>query len=120
MIFGNEGDAGYSSIPLVQGKRRQRATKSQVVKRSINFTGRRTSITLEDAFWNGVKEIAASRAVTVPNLVNSINCERQHANLSSAVRLFVLRYYRDQLFGSRTARSNDQTRASLNGNSQGC
>jgi predicted DNA-binding ribbon-helix-helix protein len=71
--------------------------KSQIVKRTISIPGRKTSISLEDAFWNGLKEIAASRDVPLPYLVEQIERAREHDNLSSAIRLFVLRYYRDQL-----------------------
>jgi len=62
-------------------------------KRSIRVDGRKTGITLEPAFWDGLNEIAAERGVSVSDLVTGINSERQHANLTSAVRLFVLRHY---------------------------
>lgn len=68
--------------------------KSQVVKRSIVIAGHKTSVSLEDAFWKGLKEIAGSREVTLSDLVSSIDSERQHGNLSSAIRLFVLDHYR--------------------------
>lgn len=70
--------------------------KSQVVKRSIVIAGHKTSVSLEDAFWNGLKEIAVSRNVALSDLVSSIDKERKHGNLSSAIRLFVLDYYRGQ------------------------
>src|SRR5262249_34924131 len=69
---------------------RRAAMKSTVSKRSIVFAGRRTSVSLEDAFWSGLKEIARGRGATVSDLVAMIDADRQHANLSSAVRLFVL------------------------------
>jgi len=69
--------------------------KSQVVKRSIVIANHKTSVSLEDAFWNGLKEIAAGRNVPLSDLVSSIDSERQHGNLSSAIRLFVLDYYRN-------------------------
>lgn len=68
--------------------------KSQVVKRSIVIAGHKTSVSLEDAFWNGLKEIAVSRNVALSDLVSSIDKERKHGNLSSAIRLFVLDHYR--------------------------
>jgi predicted DNA-binding ribbon-helix-helix protein len=71
--------------------------KSPVVKRSIVIAGHKTSVSLEDAFWKGLKEIAAERNVTLSDLVASIDSDRQHGNLSSAIRLFVLDYYRSQL-----------------------
>jgi predicted DNA-binding ribbon-helix-helix protein len=68
-----------------------------VLKRSIVLGGRKTSVSLEDAFWKGLKEIAAARGMTLSNLVAAIDSKRQHANLSSAIRLFVLDFYRSQL-----------------------
>ncbi len=71
--------------------------KSPVVKRSIVIAGHKTSVSLEDAFWKGLKEIAAERNMTLSELVASIDTDRQHGNLSSAIRLFVLDYYRSQI-----------------------
>ena len=68
--------------------------KSPVVKRSIVIAGHKTSVSLEDAFWNGLKDIAGSRDMTLSDLVATIDTDRQHGNLSSAIRLFVLEYYR--------------------------
>jgi predicted DNA-binding ribbon-helix-helix protein len=71
--------------------------KSPVVKRSIVIAGHKTSVSLEDAFWKGLKEIAAERNVTLSELVASIDSDRQHGNLSSGIRLFVLDRYRSQI-----------------------
>jgi predicted DNA-binding ribbon-helix-helix protein len=91
--------------------------KSPVIKRSIVIAGHKTSVSLEDAFWKGLKEIAEDRDVTLSDLVSSIDTDRQHGNLSSAIRLFVLDYYRNHgtvarepavardLIGMRTAAS---------------
>ena len=70
--------------------------KSPVVKRSIVVAGHKTSVSLEDAFWKCLKEIAAERHLTLSELVASIDTDRQHGNLSSAIRLFVLDHYRRQ------------------------
>jgi predicted DNA-binding ribbon-helix-helix protein len=70
--------------------------KSSVSKRSIFIAGHKTSVSLEDEFWNGLKEIARERGMTLGALVTAIDGNRQHANLSSAIRLFVLGVYRDQ------------------------
>ena len=67
--------------------------KSPVIKRSIVIAGHKTSVSLEDAFWKGLKDIAIGRAVTLSDLVASIDAERRHGNLSSAIRLFVLDHY---------------------------
>lgn len=68
--------------------------KSQVVKRSIVIAGHKTSVSLEEAFWKGLKEIAASRDMTLSDMVSQIDSDRRHGNLSSAIRLFVLDHYR--------------------------
>jgi predicted DNA-binding ribbon-helix-helix protein len=68
--------------------------KSLVVKRSIFLAGLKTSVSLKDDFWNALKEIAGDRHVTLSELVGSIKGQQQHGNLSSALRLFVLEYYR--------------------------
>lgn len=70
--------------------------KSPVVKRSIVIAGHKTSVSLEDAFWKGLKEIANGRELTLSDLVASIDTDRRHGNLSSAIRLFVLDHYRMQ------------------------
>ena len=72
-------------------------SKSRVLKRSIVLAGHKTSISLEDEFWKGLKEIAAGRDMTLSELVAAIDSERQLGNLSSAIRLFVLDFYRDQV-----------------------
>src|ERR1700682_113972 len=74
-----------------------RTMKSPVVKRSIVIVGHKTSVSLEDAFWKGLKEIAGGRGMTMSDLVAAIDSERKHGNLSSAIRLFVLDFYRAQL-----------------------
>jgi len=67
--------------------------KSQVVKRSVVVGGHKTSVSLEDAFWNGLREIANRRDITLSDLVAAIDSHRDHSNLSSAIRLFVLDFY---------------------------
>jgi predicted DNA-binding ribbon-helix-helix protein len=84
------------------------AVKSLVSKRSIVIAGHKTSVSLEDQFWNSLKEIADERNMTLAELVGAIDADRQHANLSSAIRLFVLSVYRDQV-----ASRQDRTREAL-------
>jgi predicted DNA-binding ribbon-helix-helix protein len=67
--------------------------KSTVVKRSIILAGHKTSVSLEDAFWRGLKDIATNRRMTMSDLVSSIDLDRQQGNLSSALRLFVLNHF---------------------------
>jgi predicted DNA-binding ribbon-helix-helix protein len=69
---------------------------SPIAKRSLVFNGKKTSVSLEDEFWNALKEIAAKRRVTLSDLVAAIDGQREGANLSCAIRLFVLYYYRNQ------------------------
>jgi len=64
--------------------------KSLVVKRSVVIDGHKTSVSLEDQFWKGLKEIANAERVTLSELLAKIDVTRQQGNLSSAIRLFVL------------------------------
>jgi predicted DNA-binding ribbon-helix-helix protein len=68
--------------------------QSRVVKRSIIIGSRKSSVSLEDAFWNALSEIALKEGLTASELVTRIDKDRQHANLSSAIRLYVLDQYR--------------------------
>jgi predicted DNA-binding ribbon-helix-helix protein len=70
--------------------------KSPVIKRSIVVAKHKTSVSLGDAFWKGLKEIAAQRGLTLSEMVATIDTSRVHGNLSSAIRLFVLDHYRSQ------------------------
>jgi predicted DNA-binding ribbon-helix-helix protein len=70
---------------------------SPVLKRSVIIAGHKTSISVEDEFWDSLKEIAGERSMTLAAMIGAIDGGRKHANLSSAVRLFVLGFYRDQL-----------------------
>jgi predicted DNA-binding ribbon-helix-helix protein len=71
--------------------------KSQIEKRSVIIAGRRKSISLEEAVWRSVKEIATYRDMTLGALLATIDSTRYEERLSSAIRLFVLDFYRDQL-----------------------
>jgi predicted DNA-binding ribbon-helix-helix protein len=70
--------------------------QSAVVKRSIVIAGHKTSVSLEDDFWNALKEIKKSNNMTLSDLVADIDVRRLHANLSSAIRIFVLHHFRSQ------------------------
>jgi predicted DNA-binding ribbon-helix-helix protein len=68
---------------------------SGVRKRSIHLHGQKTSVSLEDEFWSALREIAALRNERVPDLINVIADQRPDSlNLSSAIRLFVLRHFK--------------------------
>ena len=79
--------------------------KSPVVKRSIVIAGHKTSVSLEEAFWKGLKEIASNRNLTLSDVVASIDTDRHNGNLSSAIRLFVLDYYRAMIGEQHIAKS---------------
>jgi len=70
--------------------------KSLIRKRSIIVAGRKTSISLEDEFWDCLREMAEERGDPISRLITSIDADRQSSNLSSGIRLFILRYYREQ------------------------
>ena len=67
------------------------AANARVVKRSLAIAGHRTSVSLEDAFWRGMRRIAAERGLSVNALAATIDASRGQANLSSAIRVFVLK-----------------------------
>ena len=67
--------------------------KSTVVKRSVIIAGQKTSVSLEDAFWEGLREIAKAKRQPLTELVTSIDARRDQGHLSSALRLFVLSQY---------------------------
>lgn len=79
--------------------------KSPIVKRSIVIGGHKTSVSLEEAFWCGLKEIALGQHATLSNMVAEIDRSRQQSNLSSAIRLYVL----DRLRAPAPNSSNDRT-----------
>jgi predicted DNA-binding ribbon-helix-helix protein len=68
--------------------------ESQIRKRSIVIGHHKTSVSLEDKFWNSLKEIADARQQTIAGLVTAIKTAHQQDNLSSALRQFALDYYR--------------------------
>lgn len=64
--------------------------KSLVIKRSIVIAGHKTSVSLEDAFWSELKDIAEQKDQTLSSVVGEIDTRSLQGNLSSAIRLFVL------------------------------
>jgi predicted DNA-binding ribbon-helix-helix protein len=72
---------------------------NEIFNRSVVIAGHKTSVSLEDAFWASVREIAKERGQTLSGLIGSIDSDRQYGgngNLSSAIRLFVLGFYLNQ------------------------
>ena len=81
-----------------------------VVKRSVVVGGHKTSVSLEDAFWTSLKDIAMRRGTTLSTQIASIDTSRKTSNLSSAIRRFVLEHFRTRavsamLIGERQAPS---------------
>ena len=87
--------------------------KSLVVKRSIVIGGHKTSVSLEEPFWKGLKEIAANRDLTLSDMVSSIDSGRLNGNLSSAIRLFVLDHYRTTISSGMATSSDKDVSASV-------
>jgi len=71
--------------------------KSSVITRSIVIANHKTSVSLEDAFWKALREIARQQHMSISQLAAVIDSDRDHGNLSSAIRLFVLGFYREQI-----------------------
>ena len=71
------------------------AAPQRVIKRSLSIAGHRTSVSLEEIFWSELRAIAEQRAQSVAALVAEIDAARGEANLSSALRVFVLQQAKD-------------------------
>ena len=71
--------------------------KSAITKRSVVIGGHKTSVSLEEPFWSAVREIAGHQQMTVSSLLRHIDLERRNANLSSAIRVYVLENVRSQV-----------------------
>jgi predicted DNA-binding ribbon-helix-helix protein len=82
--------------------------KSRVLKRSIVISGRNTSMSLEDEFWDALREIAAQQGTSMSALVSTLDSDRQHQNLSSTIRLFVLDHYRAQADAGQSVEDNEK------------
>ena len=77
--------------------------KSVIVKRSIVLNGHKTSVSLENEFWDGLREIADGQKNKLSAVVQQIDRERSNRNLSSAIRVYVFNHFRTRVSGARTA-----------------
>jgi predicted DNA-binding ribbon-helix-helix protein len=77
--------------------------KSTNIKRSIVLNGRKTSVSLEKEFWEGLREIANLQKAKLSALVRQIDQGRGGANLSSAIRVFVFNYFHTHCAGEQPA-----------------
>ena len=68
--------------------------QSVVKKRSVEVSGRKTSVSLENEFWEALRDIAQSQQMPLSAMLAVIKDKYQQNNLSSAIRLFVLNHYR--------------------------
>jgi len=67
------------------------------VKRSLTLRGHRTSVSLEEEFWRAFREIAEEKSISINALAAEIDEARGvDSGLASAIRLYVLRHYRDR------------------------
>jgi predicted DNA-binding ribbon-helix-helix protein len=81
---------------IARGKQVMKTSKpvrTRAPKRSIIVGAKKTSIRLEEGFWEALREIVKERQTTLQDLITGINAERRNANLSSVVRVFILDYY---------------------------
>ena len=72
---------------------------SKIEKRSVTIGGHKSSVSLEDTFWANLQGIARAQGCAVSNLIAEIDKGRQVGNLSSAIRVFVLEYFRAKANG---------------------
>jgi predicted DNA-binding ribbon-helix-helix protein len=75
-------------------RRRKVPIKSLVVNQSVSINGRHSSVSLESAFWNALKEIAVGQNISTNALISKIDSAREALNLSSAIRVYVVEHYR--------------------------
>jgi predicted DNA-binding ribbon-helix-helix protein len=66
-----------------------------MIKRSVTIAGHRTSVSLEEPFWEALRKLAKKREMTLAALIAEIDGKRKGANLSSAIRMYILEYYRN-------------------------
>lgn len=79
--------------------------KSVIIKRSIVLNGHKTSVSLENEFWEGLRQIAEGQKSKVSALVQRIDRERTNRNLSSAIRIYVFNHFRERFTGERPAQA---------------
>jgi len=86
-------------------------TPSHIKKYSFVMHGRKTSVSLEPQFREALDAIADAAGISTNTLICRINTAREHANLSSAIRLYVLRQAQTALAAARLERKSDRTAA---------
>lgn len=71
--------------------------KSPIIKRSVVIHGHKTSVSLEQPFWDAFRDLAESERISTSALLRKVDAERSDANLSSAIRVYVLRRMREMV-----------------------
>ncbi|MBB5054814.1 putative DNA-binding ribbon-helix-helix protein [Afipia massiliensis] len=89
-----QNDTIVQSMDRTDGGLVRSVKEFAVVKRSVVVGGHKTSVSLEDAFWTSLKDIATRRGLPLSTQIDAIDRTRKTANLSSAIRLFVLDHFR--------------------------
>ena len=87
------GVTGASSVVDGEATAPKDNLGSPIVKRTVIIGRRKTSVSLEDEFWNAFRALARERNMSLSKMVAGIDGGRQYGNLSSAIRLFVLEQY---------------------------
>jgi len=77
----------------------------KAAQRSMTIDGRKTSVSVESAFWSELKEIAHVQCVTLSSLIGAIDATRKQGNLSSAIRIFVLEHLQNKVAHNGSASS---------------
>ena len=91
---GVQGELGARSIMNDEEQHNAQRMPSPVPKRSVVVSGHKTSVSLEEPFWQALREIATARGLTVRALISLVDEKREQGNLSSALRVFVLEHFR--------------------------
>ena len=73
--------------------------KSSIIKRSVVIHGHKTSVSLEQPFWDAFRDLAEGERISTSALLRKVDAERHQSNLSSAIRVFVLRRMREMIDG---------------------
>src|SRR6476660_3915507 len=94
-----------STMSTLTRARKKHPARVNAIKRSVYVDGHKTSVSLENEFWDGLCEVARHKNLTASTLVATIASDRNRNNLSSAVRVFVLNHFRTQ--GGQKMLSND-------------
>lgn len=101
--------AAKQSKPTRSAGRAQSSKERTSAKRSVVLGQRKTSVSVEDAFWDALREIAIEQRESLSDLIGAIDADRRRGNLSSAIRLFVLHYYVDQVNNAAGLRHEEAT-----------